>query len=248
MNQQYLLKKWIPIMIVMSIMVVALFISLGNGNYSVLVSVAVAVVIIIMIRRRASDKVGIALKQRTSEQLIVCLTKPLQSLKDKEIIETFVACNTALSHILYGEYERAETVIGQVNWDRKIPMYQAIYWNIKTLIKYFHTHEYTEGLSLARKAKALATVSHAYPGSKKSNMAYEAYVEIGQVLVGMGSEHSVTSLELKFDKLPLLVQLFVANGLCVAYKQSGQADKFAKMDAFIKQNAPFCKALQDYSA
>lgn len=243
MNEQYLLKKWIPIIIVAIIFIVALPISFAKGNYSVVFGVAIALILIFYIRRGASNSIAIALKQRTSEKLIECLAKPLHSLKDRDTRETFVAYNTALSHILYGEYENAEKVIEKVNWDNKIPVYRAAYLNIRALIKYFHTNDYHEALSLARKAKALASVSSAYPGSKKSEMAYEAYVEIGQILVGIGSEEIVARLELKFNNLPLIPKLFVARGLSIAYKQRGQADKFEKMDTFIKHNAPFCKAL-----
>ncbi|WP_216651746.1 hypothetical protein [Paenibacillus sp. NEAU-GSW1] len=165
-------------------------------------------------------------------------------MKDRQMGEVFIAYNTALSHILFEEFESAERVMRKIDWERKIPMYQAaVSLNIRAFIHYYHTGDCHEGLSLMRKAKALATVSGSFPGSKQAEMTYEAYIAIGQLLTGFRNDEVVAALEKKFDQLPILPKLFIASGLRSEYKRSGQVDKLLEKEAFLRSNAPYCKLL-----
>lgn len=239
MNNTYLLKKWIPAILIIIPLGAVLLLKLDNGDYSVLVVIALSVFLMIYIRRRGANRIETALKQSTSKDLIRSLTEPLKHSKDKQLKAAFTAYNKALSHILYGEYDEANNEVEKENWETQIPMFQALHLNIKALLQYFHTKDYMEGLSLSRKAKALASVPGIYPGSKRSEMGLEAYVEVGQVLAGLDHDELIASLETKFEKLPILLKLIIAEGLYVAYQRKGREDKRESMKRFMVQHAPF---------
>ncbi|GMK38075.1 hypothetical protein PCCS19_11290 [Paenibacillus sp. CCS19] len=73
--------------------------------------------------------------------------------------------------------------------------------------------------------------------------AFEAYVEVGQILTGLSIEEPIKSLELKFEKQPLLPKLVIAWGLMNGYQQQKELLKSKKMIEFCELNAPHCTLL-----
>ncbi len=74
-------------------------------------------------------------------------------------------------------------------------------------------------------------------------VAYESYVQLGEVLCGRSTGATVASLERKVAVLPTLGRLLVTWGLAVAYHRSGEVARAEVMRGFIREVAPHCRAL-----
>ncbi|HET7629521.1 MAG TPA: hypothetical protein VFK44_14205 [Bacillales bacterium] len=242
-NNLFILKIWIPVILAF----VLLLILLIHADAIVYAAAAASVPFIFILRKvlwsGMNKDISKALQSETSEALIHTLTKPLKKQTNEKIKQAFLAYHTALPYVLYGEYEKAEKTMSEVDWEGVEPLYRTVDLNIKSLIHYF-TGEIHSGISNARKAAASSTPSKLFPGVNKSNEFQEMFVEIGQVLYGFQSEKIIHSLEMKFTKLPLLTQLILAWTLMNVYQQEKETAKYEKMKTFCETHAPHCKSLK----
>lgn len=239
-NNKYLLRLWIPIVILLILVGVGSFLITSKDSTYAIIPVVVFICFFIIISR---GKTGVkeALQHNTPSKLIDTIVAPLKRTPERQVRESYTAYNTALSYVFYGDYEKAIEIMNTIDWKTKEPMFQALNFNIRSLVNYFNNETHL-GLSNARRAKALATTS-AFPGAKKSIETYDAYVEVGEVLSRVSNDHTIQSLELKFNKLPLLPKLIIAWGLMNGYKQRNEMNGYNKMLEFCEINAPYCNSL-----
>jgi hypothetical protein len=174
-NNIYMIKMWITIICFGAFVMFGIFKSLSTNIFYVMIPLLV--LMILYSKRQAKDKINNALQKDNPYELIDVISKPLKSIKQKNLKESFFAYNTSFAYVLYGEFEKANEIMNQVDWEAMEPMFRALEFNIKSLIDYFNG-EIHNGLANARKAKELATTASAFPGVKKSMVAYEAYIEI----------------------------------------------------------------------
>jgi hypothetical protein len=241
-NDKHLFKLWIPVLLIILIIIIAMYFSMKSNNYIFLIGIIFAIFVRQKLKKGLDKNLLKALKQEGPNELIFALVAPLKSTPNKNMKMAFTAYHTALPLVLYGNYSQAEEVMEKVDWTKQEPIYQALKFNINSLINYFNSNNF-EGLSFARQAKALATTSSMFLGSNKSQSTYEAYIEIGQILNGLTNETIIKSLNDRFIKLPLIPKLIIAWGLQNAYKQINNMDKFEEMKLFCTKNAPYCNAL-----
>ena len=102
------------------------------------------------------------------------------------------------------------------------PLIQGVATAIEALLCYFESQEYVQGLNLAVAAQELAATPGLFPGARTMAVAYESYVQLGEVLCGRSTGTTVASLERKVAVLPTLGRLLVTWGLAVAYHRSGE--------------------------
>lgn len=242
-NNRMLLRLWIPLLAA-AIVLIGFTVESSNTRF-LLVIVFLALLVLLVVNLSMRNNLAKALQKESPDDLIHRMTKPLKSgfASNSRMAEAFTAYNTALPLVLYGRHSEATEAMDRVDWVKLEPFYQALNKNIQSLIHYFHGNV-AEGLSLAREAKELAAASSLFPGSKRTLLAYEAYIEIGQALNGQADSRLIESLGQKFDKLPFLQKLLISRGLQHAYKQLGDEGEREKMKLFCQKNAPYCPSLQ----
>lgn len=244
-NNKLLLRLWIPTILILVLLCVAIFKNVGENLVFAVIPAFVFGGFIIrrnLMKKGLQEGIKKALQQSGPDELINVITRPLISSSGKSnLTESYTAYYSALSYVLYGRYPEAAEVMSKIAWASKEPMFQALDLHIKSLINYF-TGNVLAGLTDVRKANHLAATS-AFPGSKKSKDSYEAYIQVGQLLSGITSDEIIHSLESKFNKMPLLDQLLLAWGLMHGYKHRNQLDEFNRLLTFCRVNAPHCHGL-----
>ncbi|MGZ7440785.1 hypothetical protein [Paenibacillus sp. TH7-28] len=239
-NDKYLIKLWKPAIIIGLLAIYSIF---ASGNFGIILIPVVVAIVFMVLKIRSKNGVAKALQHEDPSRLIDTIVKPLKSsISQKKTAECLMAYNTAISHVLYGEYKQAEDVMSRVDWASKEPMFQSLDWSIKSLIHLF-TGNIHLGLSEARQARALATTS-AFPGAQKSIDTYEAYIQVGQILAGICHDEMIHSLEAKQQKLPLIPALLIAWGLINGYHERNELEKYRRMVEFCENNAPHCHPLR----
>lgn len=244
-NHKYLLRIWIPTILIITACLFSLIPGLTTSKIS-LISLPFAFFFLLLIRSRVRDGISKALQSPDPQKLEKILVDSIASFPDKDSRESFSTYHSALAYVLYGDYEQALEKVKSLDWSSKPPLLQAPYLQIQSLTHYLGQSDVSVGLRLARKAKALASCDPQWPGSKKSEMVYDAYVLIGQVLSGLPNSTVIASLEEYYKKLPIIPRLFVAWGLANAYKQTNQMEKANAMLAICKANAPYCKGINTF--
>ncbi|MBO8173375.1 MAG: hypothetical protein H0Z33_16025 [Bacillaceae bacterium] len=242
-NNKYLLKLWIPSLII----IIVAFISLANNtnqNPTVLITVLFVIGLVIYMRFKAKNKINQSLKKESPESLIKTLNGSIK-LSMGDIKAFMTAYHSALSYLLYGQFQQALAEMNKINWEEQEPLFQSFNLNIQSLNHYLNTKDYQEGLRLARKAKASASVSSVYPGQQKSAQTYQAYVDVGLILTNQASEEQIKNVQQVFNKLPVIPKLIIAWGLAVYYKNHNQMDKASEMINFCQQSAPYCRPLHE---
>lgn len=234
-NNLLMLKIWILVLFFGAFVVLGIFYNLNPLFYVIF---PLIVFFISFKLRQTNQNVTKALQNDNPMVLIDILVKPIKSNLQENIEESIIAYNTSFAYVLYREFEKANEIMNAVDWEAKEPMFQALDFNIKSLINFFNA-EIHEGLVNARKAKELATTASVFPGAKKSMDAYEAYIEIGQILSGFSNDHNIQSLEKKFLEVPPLLKIIIAWGLVHGYKQRNKLKEFNNMLEYCRKNAPY---------
>lgn len=246
------LKKWIiPIIIstaIMTALLILVIYKIINKEYYyillLLLPIILAVCIFIYLKKNVKEDTVYFLKHPNPDKMIEYYKRSVNTLSKSYDSEAIIAYNVSLVYCYWGEFEKALKQISVIDWEKKKDMYKAFNLNIRTLLCYFGDGNYTEGLKYARAARQYATVSKLFPGNEKSEMLYDTYIEIGQVLTGLAGLEVVTSLEFKFKDCPnIMLKLIIAWGLANAYHHTNQYEKVDKMLHFCKKNAPFCKSI-----
>jgi len=242
-NTWYLPRQWIPAVILAVILLVALGGRLLQGDYlPVILVVGVTGSIIGWVWYSTFAKIGRLLQASSPQPLLAYYESRLgkAAIADRE---ANLAFSKALVYTLYGRFESAKTEIDNVDWEQKPPLVRAQRTFLQALWAYLERHDFQQGLVLAQEARKLAEVSSRFPGAGISLSAFDAAIEIGQVLSGNPESRLVSNLETKVQRFPALMKVLVAWGLEGFYQQSGRTEQAERMRELLTKLAPHCKGL-----
>jgi hypothetical protein len=244
-NTTYLLKQWIPVIILWIILLFGIGGLIRQGSYlPVIVFTAITIgVIVFLVSIRTFSKINRLLKASSPQSLIDHYDKGLGRsplLPNKDAI---LAGSKSLIYTLYGDFENARIEANKVNWEQKPPLLKSQRFFLEALWAYLEAHDFQQGLSLAKEARRLVDGSSSFPGAKRSLGSYDMVIEIGELLSGNSEPNIVHNLEQRLQKFPVMMKLVAAWGLEGFYNQSGQAEKARKMRELLTSLAPYCKGL-----
>jgi hypothetical protein len=243
-NTTFLLRQWIPAVILWIILLFGISAMIRRGNYlPIIVVIAMTGAIFVWVYFNTFSQIDRLLKNSSSQPLIDYYDKRLGKsplLPNKDAILAF---SKSLIYTLYGEFQHAKTEVNKVNWEEKPPLLKAQRLFLQALWAYLETHDFQQGLNLAKEARQLTDVSSSFPGAKRSLGAYDMVTEVGKVLSGSSEPNTVASLEKRLQRFPVLMKLITAWGLEGFYNQSGQPEQARKMRELLNNLAPYCKGL-----
>jgi len=243
-NTAFLLRQWIPVVILWVILLFGMSALIQRGNYlPIIVVIAMIGVIFAWVYFNTFSQIDRLLKDSSSQPLIDYYDKRLGKsplLPNKDAILAF---SKSLIYTLYGEFEAAKIEMNKINWEEKPPLVKAQRLFLQALWAYLETHDFQQGVNLAKEARQLTDVSSSFPGAKRSLGAYDMVIEVGEVLSGSSEPNTVASLEKRLQQFPVLMKLIAAWGLEGFYNQSGQPEQARKMRELLNNLAPYCKGL-----
>ena len=221
-NTWHLLRQWIPVIVAGALGLAILGGRFLQGDYLTgILIVTVVGIVLAWTWYNAFAQVAKMLQAPLPQPLLAYFENRLGQapLADRT---TNLAFSKALVYTLYGRFDSARSEIGRVNWQGKPPMVQAQKTILEAWWAYLEQHDFERGLLLAQQARKLTDVSTAFPGAGFSLSAYDAAIEVGQLLTNQADPTTVASLETKVRRFPALMKVLVAWGLETYYRQSGQ--------------------------
>lgn len=242
-NRRFLVRLWILPVLAVLVMVPLMAWSAWNGNAGPIASgVLIASIVLLLSWRRAGDaRLRKLLQSPNSEPLVHFLRKHLSNPRIPHG-DIMAASSLGNIHAFYGEYEQARALIDSVYWKRRQapPLMQAQILTVEALLMYLEERDFVRGTALAREARDLGQVPDATPGAARTQRAFDAYVEIGEMLSGNHSPEVIDSLRAKLVKAPTLLKILIAWALETAYTDLGRAEDAAEMQQVRMQIAPHC--------
>jgi hypothetical protein len=244
-NTRYLLALWLPAIVLVALVTFQLAGSLLAGKIWLAVPpLIVAIGALVLIRWRIRRRIHHLLRSESPADLVAFYRATFKRGIGPDLDVLAANCYSQV-YILYADYEAARALLQNIEWEQRSPYIRAIKLCIEVQLCYLATHEYLQGLNLARTAQEMALFPGIFPGARSTASAFESYVEIGEVLCGQATRTTIESLERKFTGTgtPLPSQLFIAWGLSVAYAKTGDDAKAQAMRSYIRETAPHCRAL-----
>lgn len=242
-NTWYLLKQWMLVIIPTAILVIALGWRFLQGDYGMVIFiVAVISTMVGWVLYSSISQVNKLLQAPSPEPLLAYYDRRLGKAVIAER-EAVLAFSKALTYTLYGHFESAKSEVNKVNGKQKLPLVQAQKTFLEALWAYLEQHDFQQGLMLAQEARKMAEVSSTFPGASISLSAYDAAIEIGQVLSGNPEPEVVTRLERRAKRFPVVIKILVVWGLEGYYRQSAQSEEAERMGKLLTKLGPHCKGL-----
>jgi len=244
-NTAFLLRRWIPVVILWILLLSGMSILIRQGNsLPVIVVIAMTAAIVVWVYFNTFSQFSRLLKASSPQPLIDSYDKrfgkaPLLANKD-----AILAFSKSLVYTLYGDFEDAKIEMNKVNWEEKPPLVKAQRLFLQALWAYLETHDFQQGVHLAKEARQLTDVSSSFPGARRSLSAYDMVIEVGELLSGSSEPNTVASLEKRLRRFPVFMKLIAAWGLEGFYNQSGQHEQARKMRELLTSLAPYCKGLR----
>lgn len=242
-NRRFLAGLWVLPILIWLVLIPLMAYSAWNGNAGPLaIGLFIAGTVLLLSWYRAGDaKLRKLLQSPSSEPLIGFYQKTLSRapIPHRDVM---MASFLGFAHALYGEYDRSRALIDSVYWSRRQapPLMQAQITHLEALLKYLEERDFVRGIELAREARELAQVPRATPGAARSQRAFDAYIEIGEVLSGNHSPEVMESLRAKLGKAPTLLKLMIAWALETTYQKLGREEDAAEMHQIRMNLAPHC--------
>lgn len=242
-NTWYLLRQWILPLILGVILVIALGWRLLQGDYWIIISIiAITGTVVGWVLYSSITQVGKLLQAPAPQPLLAYYDRRLGKAMIAER-DANLSFSKALVYTLYGDFESAKTEVDKVNWKQKPPLVQAQKTLLEALWAYLEQNDFQRGLVLAQEAQKMAEVSSTFPGASISLSAYDAVIEIGQVLSGNPEPEVVSSLETRVKRFPVVIKILVVWGLEGYYRQSAHGEQAARMRELLTKLGPYCKGL-----
>jgi hypothetical protein len=244
-NTAYLVRQWALVVILWIILLFGISRLIRQSNYlPVIVFIAITAASIVgWVAFKTFSQINRLLKDSSPQPLIDYYDKRLGKsplLPNKDAILAF---SKSLIYTLYGDFEDAKIEVNKVNWEERPPLLKAQRLFLQALWAYLETHDFQQGVHLAKEARQLTDVSSSFPGAKRSLSAYDMVIEVGELLSGSSEPNTVASLEKRSQRSPVLMKLIAAWGLEGFYNQSGQPEQARKMRELLNNLAPYCKGL-----
>ncbi|MBQ0733918.1 hypothetical protein [Aquimarina celericrescens] len=153
---------------------------------------------------------------------------------------------------LYGRFEEGLLEMHKIDLVNLSSTYEVWRLNAIALNNYLRRKNIDESIAMIEKAVELIRQNRRTIRlfRKIAEKSCETYIEIGEVLNCNYNESIIISLEKKFERFSsilFLLKLIVAWVLCIAYEQKREYSKKESMEAFLKKNAPYCRALFNFN-
>ncbi|MBC6316520.1 hypothetical protein [Listeria grandensis] len=243
-NNQYLLKKWIPaILSVIAVIAILILLIVVKSDflYFFIAIIAITTGYAVIMNKYQYRKYKEAWLKPTATEAANAMNRRLVGLRDKKLKDVIMAANTGIVCLVYGERDKALTIIDNFNWGATTPYQHSFKYTMIALDNYLYADNHHNGLFAANKAKELATISTKFPGSKETIAMYNLYVVIGKILTEGTANESLAELEeLYHDSKPNKKPNMIAEwALANAYYELGDHAKSAEMLERCKKTAPF---------
>ena len=238
------LKKKNKSLIFLGVIVILL---VATGSYGGLIPVALIGLYGIYLFKIKPKKINKILqngfKSKSPEILLDYYESIFKSTKTPDV-DALLAYNKALVLSYFGDFDKAKIEMSKIDWESRIPYYQAINLSIMVLRNYLETNDYSEGLKLAKEMNRLGQMSTNIPGSKQAQEFCDTYIEIGELLTGNIQNSILDKLEEIFNNTQFSPKLLIAWCLGFTYNKKGMKEKSNQMLSFCKDVAPYCYVLQ----
>ncbi|MBK7896146.1 MAG: hypothetical protein IPJ90_14970 [Anaerolineaceae bacterium] len=241
-NTSFLLKQWIPAVIVLGILLYATVALIQRGNYIMIPAMAIAGIFLWRTYAGTTAEFNKLLKSSSPQPLIDFYDKKLGQAKMPHK-DAHLVSSKAFAYTLYGDFDSARAETDKIDWRQKPPFFQAQHMYLLALWAYLENHEFQQGVNLAKEARRLVNISKSFPGAKTSLDTYDTVIDIGELLSGNSSPEIIARLESKIDKSLVVMKILAAWGLEGFYIQSGQTEKAKEMREILTNFAPYCKGL-----
>ncbi|MBK9207114.1 MAG: hypothetical protein IPL71_01905 [Anaerolineales bacterium] len=166
-NTLFLLKQWIPIIIIWGILLFGMFGLIRQGSYMPIPVIAIAGMVILWTYTGTTAQFNKLLKSSSPQPLIDYYDKKIGKAKTPHKDANLVFTK-ALAYTLYGYFDSARTEAGKINWEKKPPLFQAQKIYLLALWAYLEKHDFRQGINLAKEARRLTEVSKSFPGANVS--------------------------------------------------------------------------------
>ena len=246
-NTAYMLRQWFIPAIAVLLAAIFLISQLLQGNY---LSVAVVVGLVAL----AAGWTIYGPAHRARKLLQSAAPEPLLAHYDRTFAQAPIAdrdaalaFHTGAALTLYGRYDDARVALAAINWPTRPPLIQAQQTLLEAWWAYLAQPDPARGLRLAQQARQLADASFAFPSAGQPLAAYDAAIELGQLVIG-GSQPDAAPdlparLEARLPSQPLLLQALLAWGLAAHYQRTAQPDSAARLRQRLQALAPHCAGL-----
>ena len=241
-NTSFLLKQWIPAVILLGILLYATVALIQRGNYVMIPAMAVAGIMVWRTYSGTTAEFNKLLKSSSPQPLIDFYDKKIGQAKMPHK-DAHLVFSKAFAYTLYGDFDSARAEADKIDWRQKPPFFQAQHMYLLALWAYWENHEFQQGVNLAKEARRLTNISKSFPGAKTSLDTYDTVIDIGELLSGNSSPEIIARLESKIDKSLVVMKILAAWSLEGFYIQSGQAQEANKMRVILTTLAPYCKGL-----
>jgi hypothetical protein len=231
---------WGVAVVVSSLTLIGLIGAARRGDYLILVVVPLVAAVLVgthVLQRRAQARL---LLQPSLDAVLQYYQKALGRAPQAEAA---LAYTSALAAAYYGDFTRAEQLVGSVKWEGRGRVYEAWPLHIDALLLFWRDKQYRRGLAVARRAQELADVGSSLPGAGTSRLAYATLVAVGEVLVNEPTSETVNILDRARQKLPLMGGLLATWGLAVHHARLGSALAADQALAQNRSAAPYCTPL-----
>lgn len=242
-NTRYMLRQWLLPAIVGIVAALFLGSQLLQGKY-----LTVAIVVILVALAAAWTLYAPALQER--KLLRAAAPEPLLAHFEHKFAQAPIADrDAALAYskavVLsgYGRFADARAALAAIDWRTRPPLIQAQKVLLEAWWSYLAQSDPARGLALAQQARQLAEVSFAFPSAGLPLSAYDAAVELGQLLTGGAAPELPARLEARLPRQPLLLRPLLAWGLVNHYQRTGRPDDAARMRLRLTEIAPHCAGL-----
>ena len=244
-NQKFLMKLWLPGIVVALIIVASVLGGVTRGDTSPLVftleGVILAVVLHFGIKHFQGRRFAKLLRQDSPGKLSEYFARILRRAPHGR---HYAAAQSAVVTALYGDVASADEHLASVDWKGLPPMVRAQETLAQAIIMY-SKGEYLPGENLSRLAQSQAEIPKGNPGAKTAELAFLNHINLGMILAGSDTPDSRDVLRTAFEKLPLLGKILAAWGLAVAANRAGDSAGFKRMTDFVAENAPHFRTVLD---
>lgn len=170
-NTRHIAALWVvPIVFGVPVLLATGF-ALSRGKFGLVMSIIAAFATMLVLRRRIGSRLARLLSTAQSpEPLLVFYRRAFRSKMIPDH-DAFLAQSCALVCILYGDAERADAELFQVDWTNRPPLVLGLRESALALKSFLLTHDYAAGLVFAQRALNLSQVNTNLHGGKVSAAA-----------------------------------------------------------------------------
>jgi hypothetical protein len=242
-NQRFILRLWIPALLVSFIVGALLLSALTSGQparyLSASIGLTAVVVFVLVIRSMSARRIARMLASPDPDKLLASMARSMNRVPHGSL---FAASSSAIVLALHDRVDDAERELDSQSWTAVPDLVLAQQTGARAVIAYA-SGNVAAGLHHASDALEQSLVASHAPGAKTSKLGFQTYRNLGLALSGKLDEESHGQLRTAFQGLPLIGRVLAAWGLAANAKRHGSATEYDTMRAFVSSHAPHCRAI-----